>query len=151
MFHWICPECGREIAPTVRECPACDPRAAVAVAVEEAPPLASISHDPIPPVPALNGGHAALSAYPELVPNPLVMLALRLRDERPASQSTPFGVAREPAAPEAPPPVPVSLAPEVPARLLAGSSAPVALLPPPEPAPIELVPIMPEAIMLEAI
>ena len=24
MFHWICPECGREIAPTVRECPACD-------------------------------------------------------------------------------------------------------------------------------
>src|SRR5579863_5122900 len=28
MFHWICPECGREIAPTVRECPACDPAAA---------------------------------------------------------------------------------------------------------------------------
>jgi hypothetical protein len=24
MFHWICPECGREIAPTVRECPACE-------------------------------------------------------------------------------------------------------------------------------
>ncbi len=24
MFHWICPECGREIAPTVRECPVCD-------------------------------------------------------------------------------------------------------------------------------
>src|SRR5580698_2697288 len=24
MFHWICPECGCEIAPTVRECPACD-------------------------------------------------------------------------------------------------------------------------------
>ncbi len=29
MFHWICPECGREIAPTVRECPACDPAATV--------------------------------------------------------------------------------------------------------------------------
>ena len=28
MFHWICPECGREIAPTIRECPACDPVAA---------------------------------------------------------------------------------------------------------------------------
>ena len=28
MFHWICPECGREIAPPVRECPACDPIAA---------------------------------------------------------------------------------------------------------------------------
>ncbi len=41
MFHWICPECGREIAPTVRECPACDPNAAVAepalVGVVEAP------------------------------------------------------------------------------------------------------------------
>src|SRR5437764_7524886 len=33
MFHWICPECGREIAPTVRECPACDP---AAVTVESA-------------------------------------------------------------------------------------------------------------------
>jgi hypothetical protein len=33
MFHWICPECGREIAPTVRECPVCDP---VAVTVETA-------------------------------------------------------------------------------------------------------------------
>src|SRR5579872_4481522 len=29
MFHWICPECGREIAPTIRECPACDPAAAI--------------------------------------------------------------------------------------------------------------------------
>ena len=34
MFHWICPECGREIAPTVRECPVCDP---VAAMVETAP------------------------------------------------------------------------------------------------------------------
>jgi hypothetical protein len=34
MFHWICPECGREIPPTVRECQACDPAAAVLVAVE---------------------------------------------------------------------------------------------------------------------
>src|ERR1700680_4527884 len=34
MFHWICPECGREIAPTVRECSVCDP---VAATVEIAP------------------------------------------------------------------------------------------------------------------
>ena len=27
MFHWICPECGREISPTVLECSACDPKA----------------------------------------------------------------------------------------------------------------------------
>ena len=32
MFHWICPECGREIDPTVRECPACDPAHAAAAA-----------------------------------------------------------------------------------------------------------------------
>lgn len=32
MFHWICPECGREIAPSMKECPACDPSAAVPVA-----------------------------------------------------------------------------------------------------------------------
>lgn len=28
MFHWICPECGREIPPAVRECSTCDPHAA---------------------------------------------------------------------------------------------------------------------------
>ena len=28
MFHWICPECGREIPPAVKECPACDPQTA---------------------------------------------------------------------------------------------------------------------------
>ncbi len=33
MFHWICPECGREIPPSLRECQACDPNA---VAVEPA-------------------------------------------------------------------------------------------------------------------
>lgn len=26
MFHWICPECGREIPPAVLECPACNPQ-----------------------------------------------------------------------------------------------------------------------------
>ena len=27
MFHWICPECGQEIAPGVKECPVCEPEA----------------------------------------------------------------------------------------------------------------------------
>src|SRR5690242_18717415 len=27
MFHWICPECGQEIAPGVKECPVCEPQA----------------------------------------------------------------------------------------------------------------------------
>src|SRR6478736_2641359 len=48
MFHWICPETGREIAPTVRECPACDPKAVVAepalVGVVEAPARA-LNHE----------------------------------------------------------------------------------------------------------
>jgi hypothetical protein len=26
MFHWICPECGQEIAPGVKECPVCEPQ-----------------------------------------------------------------------------------------------------------------------------
>ena len=34
MFHWICPECGREIPPSVRECQACDPQAAALSVVE---------------------------------------------------------------------------------------------------------------------
>jgi hypothetical protein len=53
MFHWICPECGREIAPTVRECPACDPKAVVAepalVGVVEAPARALTNHEEAPP------------------------------------------------------------------------------------------------------
>ena len=35
MFHWNCPECGREIAPAVKECPECDP-ASAAAQVQEA-------------------------------------------------------------------------------------------------------------------
>lgn len=49
MFHWICPECGREIAPTVRECPACDPSAATvenALAGEVEAPARAL--DPVP-------------------------------------------------------------------------------------------------------
>lgn len=33
MFHWICPECGREIPPAVKECPACVPAAAPVAAL----------------------------------------------------------------------------------------------------------------------
>ena len=42
MFHWICPECGREIAPQAKECSACDPTAAAAAkAAQEKAPEAS--------------------------------------------------------------------------------------------------------------
>src|SRR5579862_8849902 len=39
MFHWICPECGREIAPAVKECPGCDPASASAEAQISAPEI----------------------------------------------------------------------------------------------------------------
>src|SRR5262245_8153967 len=58
MFHWICPECGQEIAPTARECPVCDP---VAGAAE----------------PALVGVVETPTAFPTLKnqPTPLVVQA----------------------------------------------------------------------------
>ena len=36
MFHWICPECGQEIAPGVKECPVCEPQASTAPAPDAA-------------------------------------------------------------------------------------------------------------------
>ncbi|HVO97503.1 MAG TPA: hypothetical protein VMT15_05520 [Bryobacteraceae bacterium] len=37
MFHWICPECGHEIPPSVRECEYCHPQAVEPVAVAPTP------------------------------------------------------------------------------------------------------------------
>src|SRR5665213_466421 len=36
MFHWICPECGQEIAPGVKECPVCEPLESIAPVPEVA-------------------------------------------------------------------------------------------------------------------
>ena len=58
MFHWICPECGRDISPAVKECPACDPKAASVAASPEAvapPPLPTVAARPKPVVnPVIN-------------------------------------------------------------------------------------------------
>lgn len=69
MFHWICPECGREIAPTVRECPACDPNAVVAepalVGVVEAPTARPVSESSAAPTARpVNESYAAPTARP---------------------------------------------------------------------------------------
>src|SRR6266851_2092827 len=76
MFHWICPECGREIAPTVRECPACDPKAVVAepalVGVVEAPtsalnveaPARALIEEAPPPAPSVEMLLRAVSSAP---------------------------------------------------------------------------------------
>jgi hypothetical protein len=74
MFHWICPECGREIPPSVRECQACDPNAVAPVAVEpvEFTPVAEVSSAP-PPIPET----VAETPRPALLvaPEPLLLLA----------------------------------------------------------------------------
>jgi hypothetical protein len=61
MFHWICPECGREIPPSVKECPACDPLAQVTLPVEAVPP------------------QPAAAMEPEAAPDPLLALAEHIR------------------------------------------------------------------------
>src|SRR5579864_3105134 len=52
MFHWICPECGQEIAPGVKECPVCEPQATPAP-VASSGPAAAVAPAPVaePPVP----------------------------------------------------------------------------------------------------
>src|SRR5581483_7979735 len=47
MFHWICPECGQEIAPGVKECPVCEPQASAASSAPAASVLA-VSKDAPP-------------------------------------------------------------------------------------------------------
>jgi hypothetical protein len=56
MFHWICPECGREIAPQAKECAACSPSAADELSVSSLAEAAAPAEAPAPvkasPVPA---------------------------------------------------------------------------------------------------
>src|SRR5258706_12455141 len=66
MFHWICPECGREIPPAVKECPACDP---AAVPVAAAPAKQESSFPPPSP----------LSKEPEIAPEVLLAIAEEVR------------------------------------------------------------------------
>src|SRR5438094_964856 len=60
MFHWICPECGREIPPAMKECPVCDPAA---------PSITS----PPPTLPELR-------VEPEIGPEVLLALAEEIRE-----------------------------------------------------------------------
>ena len=61
MFHWICPECGQEIAPGVKECPVCEPQAtaaqaqtAVSAAPVAEPPASSLKQPTASPAPLPN-------------------------------------------------------------------------------------------------
>ena len=71
MFHWICPECGQEIAPGVRECPVCDPQAASPLPT----PIADLKVETPPetqPVVALQVIPLALLAAPAAPQDPVV-------------------------------------------------------------------------------
>jgi hypothetical protein len=136
MFHWICPECGREIPPAVRECPACDPSSVQAGSVAPEPEPAPLQSAPAPaplPDPLLglvqklrevqrDQGLAAASAATHSSPEPA---------PQPPSPSEPAAAepaAAEPVAAEPPSPTPA------PQLLLESGLAPIALLAPPEPA-----------------
>jgi hypothetical protein len=93
MFHWICPECGREIPPAVKECPACDPSSVEASSVLAGPSKveAGVGGDEAAPVPA------AVSE-PATAPAPVS-----------EPTTTPVGVSEPAASGPAAPPEPPSL------------------------------------------
>lgn len=78
MFHWICPECGREIAPQAQECPACEP---AATPLEPVDVLAEAAPQPAPePVVASEPSPALLSAAESVA---LVMASSQPQDPGP--------------------------------------------------------------------
>lgn len=91
MFHWICPECGREIAPTVRECPVCDP---VAATVEtalagEVEALARASNEAAAPALSMKSPAAAPSpaVVPDISPPPALAARVEPVSPQPARDS----------------------------------------------------------------
>src|SRR5579872_333052 len=85
MFHWICPECGREIPPAVKECPACDPSATIEMPVvraAEPTPVAEVKpveQKPLEPAAAATTAVTApVPVEPEPV-DPLLALAETVR------------------------------------------------------------------------
>ncbi|HXP85904.1 MAG TPA: hypothetical protein VN841_14365 [Bryobacteraceae bacterium] len=65
MFHWICPECGREIPPAVKECPDCDPQA-ISATPPELPQLSGLAA--AAPAPALAPKSPQVSPRESLLP-----------------------------------------------------------------------------------
>jgi hypothetical protein len=180
MFHWICPECGREIPPAVTECPACEPQpeqaATSAAPVPEPVAVTVPAASPAPPK-AVPAAPPVLSSAPDPDPpiDPLLVLAERIRAAQIAAERP---VARPPdllpqlsqlaasvGAAEAPTleliPIPVTPRPASSAR--AESAQPLALLAPPqvqaapapvalaEPIPAPLPPPIPEQIRQEPV
>ncbi len=72
MFHWICPECGREIAPTAKECSACDPSA---IATEAVPTVSVATEPPSAPKILTAEVVAAPAPAPVIAAEPLLLTA----------------------------------------------------------------------------
>ncbi len=104
MFHWICPECGREIPPAVKECPACDPASVVQAAAPEPSPLAAIP-EPLAASPLETPLETPLEAPLEPAPEPEPLAVVPL-------EATPL---REPPPPD---PAPLREPPPLPEPLL---------------------------------
>ena len=98
MLYWICPECGHECSPAIRECPTC-------VALEEAPPsehtssgILSLAQNFEPrPEPARTNGNSAAVSTAVLADEDTVELVLS-----PADRAAITSLVRS-AEPEAPP------------------------------------------------
>lgn len=117
MLYWICPECGGECSPAVRECPACagavvtSPAAAspaprkLAVTEEVLALVQNLQPAPSMPLPGLNGlasgnGHSASTAILELPDPPKEAIESLVR---PLVESTALAApALSPPPPEAP-------------------------------------------------
>jgi len=88
MFHWICPECGQEIAPGVKECPVCEPQAsasslpsagpaitaAIAPQVASAAPVAPVAEPVVAPPVVVVKPAAEPPVTEQAVPEPKVIL-----------------------------------------------------------------------------
>src|ERR1700719_4733787 len=86
MFHWICPECGCEIPPSVKECSSCDPKAApapsaleavapsVPTPVRQAPKVDSTEEVPLDPMLAMAEHLRAVHAEHSAASKPAVVL-----------------------------------------------------------------------------
>src|SRR5579862_4772689 len=82
MFHWICPECGREIPPSAKECAACDPKAQPAPSPLETkaapapadPPPAAPEPEPLPDA-VLALAEQVRAAQEEFAPEPETRMA----------------------------------------------------------------------------
>jgi hypothetical protein len=128
MFHWICPECGREIPPTVQECPACDPKA---IAAEAAAPV--VAESVLPPIP----GQVPVVVPPLVPPQPLPVPAavsppLATPADPPGLRelAIALGIIDEPAAPTPTPPL-ASVPALAPPLAIEAPQAAIALLAPP--------------------